>query len=65
LGGIFFLSFKNQGGHRERLVPFKQMWYNAPSWSVNTMNDVDKYLSELREKLAARLGEDTTVNIEF
>jgi hypothetical protein len=29
------------------------------------MNDVDKYLSELREKLAARLGEDTTVNIEF
>jgi hypothetical protein len=32
-----------------------QMWYNAPSWSVNTMDDVDKYLSELRDKLAVQL----------
>jgi hypothetical protein len=29
------------------------------------MDDVDKYLGELRDKLAAQLGEDTTVNIEF
>jgi hypothetical protein len=50
--------------HATKNIAIKKLTGTA-SWSVNTMDDVDKYLSELREKLAAQLDEDTTVNVEF
>lgn len=35
------------------------------SWQVETAEDVDKYLAELRERLLKQLDEDTIINIEF
>ncbi len=35
------------------------------SWRLETTEDVDKYLNELRLKLVSELDTDTIVNIEF
>ena len=35
------------------------------SWRVESVEDIDKYLQELRSKLVGELDEDTVVNIEF
>lgn len=35
------------------------------SWRVESVEDIDKYLQELRSKLVGELDEDTIVNIEF
>ena len=37
----------------------------ASSWQLETAEDVDKYLNELRGKLISRLEENTVVHIEF
>lgn len=35
------------------------------SWRIETKNDLDKYLKELKERLEKELGENTILNIEF
>lgn len=45
-------------------VPIKSMTKTA-SWRLETTEDVDKYLNELRLKLVSELDTDTIVNIEF
>lgn len=37
----------------------------AASWRLETTEDVDRYLNELRLGLVAELDTDTIVNIEF
>lgn len=45
-------------------VSIKSMTKTA-SWRLETAEDVDKYLNELRLKLVSELDTDTIVNIEF
>lgn len=49
---------------KTKRVPIKQMIGTA-SWRLERVEDIDKYLAELREKLTAQLDPDTIVNIEF
>ncbi|MFW5554879.1 MAG: BREX system P-loop protein BrxC, partial [Roseburia inulinivorans] len=49
---------------KTRNVPIKSMTKTA-SWRLETTEDVDKYLNELRLKLVSELDTDTIVNIEF
>lgn len=37
----------------------------AGSWQVETPQDVDKYITNLRERILKELEEDTVINIEF
>lgn len=45
-------------------ISIKSMTKTA-SWRLETTEDVDKYLNELRLKLVSELDTDTIVNIEF
>ena len=45
-------------------ISIKSMTKTA-SWRLETIEDVDKYLNELRLKLVSELDTDTIVNIEF
>lgn len=45
-------------------ISIKQMTGTA-SWRLESMEDIDKYLKEFREKLTAQLDADTIINIEF
>lgn len=47
-----------------RRIPIKQMTGTA-SWRLESVEDVDKYLAQLRERLTAQLDIDTIVNVEF
>lgn len=49
---------------KTRNVPIKSMTKTA-SWRLETTEDIDKYLNELRLKLVSELDTDTIVNIEF
>ena len=49
---------------KTKRVPIKQITGTA-SWRLESVEDVDKYLAELRKKLTAQLDTDTIVNIEF
>lgn len=49
---------------KTKRVPIKQMTGTA-SWRLESVEDVDKYLAELRKKLTAQLDTDTIVNVEF
>jgi len=49
---------------KTKRVTIKQMTGTA-SWRLESAEDVDKYLAELREKLTAQLDADTIVNVEF
>lgn len=49
---------------KTKRVPIKQMTGTA-SWRLESAEDVDKYLADLREKLTAQLDTDTIVNVEF
>jgi len=49
---------------KTKRVPIKQMTGTA-SWRLESVEDVDKYLAQLREKLTAQLDADTIVNVEF
>ena len=35
------------------------------SWRLESAEDVDRYLAQLREKLTAQLDADTIINVEF
>ena len=37
----------------------------STSWQLESEEDVDKHLQELRKKLVSRLEENTVVHIEF
>jgi hypothetical protein len=37
----------------------------ANSWQIESVQDVDKYIAALREKIIKELDEDTVINIEF
>jgi hypothetical protein len=37
----------------------------SASWQIETVQDVDKYIAVLRERILKQLDEDTIVNIEF
>ncbi|MDD4760759.1 MAG: hypothetical protein PHU66_08130, partial [Bacteroidaceae bacterium] len=37
----------------------------SASWQIETVQDVDKYMAALRERILKELDEDTIVNIEF
>ena len=37
----------------------------ATSWQIENIDDVDKYLTDLRKKLIGTLEDDTIINIEF
>ena len=37
----------------------------SSSWQIETVQDVDKYMAALRERILKELDEDTIVNIEF
>jgi hypothetical protein len=45
-------------------VSIKQMTGTA-SWRLESAEDIDKYIAELRKTLAAQLDGDTIVNVEF
>jgi hypothetical protein len=45
-------------------VSIKQMTGSA-SWRLENLEDIDKYISELRKTLVAQMDEDTIVNVEF
>ncbi|MGN0155481.1 MAG: BREX system P-loop protein BrxC, partial [Lachnospiraceae bacterium] len=45
-------------------VPIKNMTKTA-SWRIESREDVDRYIDELRLKLISELDTDTIVNIEF
>ena len=49
---------------KTKRVPIKQVTGTA-SWRLESVEDVDKYLAGLREKLTAQLDADTIVNVEF
>ena len=49
---------------RTRRVPIRQMTGTA-SWRLESAEDVDRYLAQLREKLTAQLDADTIINVEF
>lgn len=49
---------------KTRRVPIKQMT-GAASWQLESAEDVDRYLAQLRQKLMEQLDEDTIVNVEF
>ena len=49
---------------KTKRVPIKQMTGTA-SWRLESVEDVDKYLAELRKRLTAQLDADTIVNVEF
>ena len=49
---------------KTKRIPIKQMTGTA-SWRLESLEDIDKYLEELRKKLTAQLDDDTIVNIEF
>ena len=37
----------------------------SSSWQIETPQDVDKYVNELRKKILSELSDDTVINIEF
>lgn len=45
-------------------IPFKKI-SKTSSWRIETMEDVEQYLNELRNNLVLELAKDTIVNIEF
>lgn len=49
---------------KTKRIPIKQMTGTA-SWRLESMEDVDRHLTELRKKLTAQLDADTIINIEF
>jgi hypothetical protein len=49
---------------RTRNVSIKQMTGTA-SWRLESAEDIDKHLAELRKALIAQVNEDTIVNVEF
>ena len=49
---------------KTKRVPIKLMTGTA-SWRLESAEDVDRYLAELREKLTAQLDAETIVNVEF
>lgn len=49
---------------KTKRVPIKQMT-GAASWRLESVEDVDKYLGQLREKLTEQLDEGMIVNLEF
>jgi hypothetical protein len=49
---------------RTRNVSIKQMTGTA-SWRLESAEDIDKHLAELRKALIAQMDEDTIVNVEF
>jgi len=49
---------------KTKRVTIKQMTGTA-SWRLESAEDVDKYLAQLREKLTAQLDSNTIVNVEF
>ena len=49
---------------KTRRVPIRQMTGTA-SWRLESAEDVDRYLAQLREKLTAQLDADTIINVEF
>ena len=38
---------------------------SATTWQIETIEDVDQYLKELRKKLIGTLEDNTIINIEF
>ena len=49
---------------KTKRIPIKQMTGTA-TWRLESVDDVDKVLAELRAKLTAQLDADTIVNVEF
>ena len=49
---------------KSKNVPIKTMTKTA-SWRIETKEDVDRYVEDLRMKLMDELDADTIVNIEF
>lgn len=58
------------------LAFLKVLWYNNDiksnqllrptiSWKIETEQDIDKYLAQLKARILKELAEDTVVNIEF
>jgi tRNA A-37 threonylcarbamoyl transferase component Bud32 len=45
-------------------VSIKQMTGTA-SWRLESVEDIDKYIAELRKTLVAQMDGDTIVNVEF
>lgn len=45
-------------------IPFKKI-SKTSSWRIETLEDVEQYLNELRNNLVLELTKDTIVNIEF
>ena len=49
---------------KTKRVSIKQMTGTA-SWRLESVEDVDKYLAELRKRLTAQLDAGTILNVEF
>ena len=57
---------EESGYHSKQIknITFKKV-SRTSSWRIESVEDIDRYLNELRGNLVSELGEDTIVNVEF
>jgi hypothetical protein len=45
-------------------VPIKSL-VSSPSWRIETIDDIDEYLTELKLRIAAEMKDDDIISVEF